>query len=276
MGRVAGKVALVTGAGRGQGRSHAVRLAEEGADIIAVDVCHNIDTVEYDLSTEADLAETVELVEKFDRRAVSAAVDIRDLAALSAAVTSAVAQLGRLDIVCANAGIMSFGSATDLDEDAWQTVIDVNLSGAWRTCKAALPHIIAGGNGGSIIITSSTMGLKAYPNLTHYVAAKHGLVGLMKAMALELAPHHIRVNTIHPSSVNSGMVQNDVTYRAFRPDLESPGRDDVLAAFQQMNVIAVPWVEPSVISDTVVFLASDESRFTTGVSLPVDAGAMLI
>jgi SDR family mycofactocin-dependent oxidoreductase len=188
-GRVEGKVAFITGAARGQGRSHAVRLAEEGADIIAVDICAQIGSVPYEMATPADLAETVREVEALDRRIVAAEADVRDYAALKAALDDGVAQLGGLDIVSANAGIASFAPAADLEEATWQDMIDVNLTGVWHAAKAAIPHLIAGGRGGSIVLTSSTAGLVALPNMAHYVAAKHGVVGLMRTLALELAPH---------------------------------------------------------------------------------------
>ena len=205
-GRVAGKVAFITGAGRGQGRSHAIRLAEEGADIIAVDICRDYDTVGYGMSTEADLADTVKQVEALDRRIVAAQADVRDAAALKAAVDDGVAQLGHLDIVSANAGIFSFGAMEELDETHWQDMIDVNLTGVWHAAKAAIPYLRAAG-GGSMILTSSTAGLQAIPNTGHYNAAKHGVVGLMRTLALELAPDMIRVNSVHPTAVGTDMTR---------------------------------------------------------------------
>ncbi|MCU1651497.1 MAG: NAD(P)-dependent oxidoreductase, partial [Pseudonocardia sp.] len=204
MARLEGKVAFVTGAARGQGRSHAIRLAEEGADIIAVDIASQIDTVPFPMATPDDLAETVMEVEALDRRIVASQADVRDYAAVKAALDTGVAQLGRLDIVAANAGIVSFGAAEELTEQAWRDVIDVNLTGVWHTVKAAIPHLRAAG-GGSIIITSSGAGLKGTPNIAHYVAAKHGLVGLMRTLANELAPDLVRVNTVHPGSVDTDM-----------------------------------------------------------------------
>src|ERR1700730_4124464 len=195
-GRVAGKVAFITGAARGQGRSHAIRLAQEGADIIAVDLAGQIGSVPYPMATPDDLAETVKEVEALDRRIVATQADVRDYAAVKAALDDGVAQLGRLDIVSANAGISSVGPAVELPEQTWQDMIDTNLTGVWHTAKAAIPHLIAGGRGGSIVLTSSAAGLMAYPNVAHYVSAKHGVVGLMKTLALELAPHMIRVNSV--------------------------------------------------------------------------------
>jgi (+)-trans-carveol dehydrogenase/(-)-trans-carveol dehydrogenase len=275
-GRVAGKVAFITGAARGQGRSHAIRLAQEGADIIAVDICEDVPGIPYAGATEADLAETAKQVEALDRRIVATKADVRDFAALKAAVDDGVAQLGRLDIVSANAGIGSSPHKSwELDDDTWQTMIDINLSGVWHSAKAAIPHLIEGGNGGSIILTSSAAGLQAYENIAHYVSAKHGVVGLMRTLALELAPYSIRVNSIHPTQVDTPMIQNEATYKLFRPDLEHPTKDDFAPASQSVNALPIPWVEPVDISNAVLFLASDEGRYVTGVTLPVDAGTVI-
>jgi SDR family mycofactocin-dependent oxidoreductase len=205
-GKLEGKVAFITGAARGQGRSHAIRLAAEGADIIAVDVCADMPGMPYAGATEQDLAETVKEVEVLDRRIVATKVDVRDYGALKAALDDGVAELGRLDIVSANAGIGSSPYTTqELPEQTWRDMIDVNLTGVWHTAKAAVPHLIAGGRGGSMILTSSAAGLMGYPNIAHYVSAKHGVVGLMRTLALELAPHSIRVNSIHPTQVDTPM-----------------------------------------------------------------------
>jgi SDR family mycofactocin-dependent oxidoreductase len=275
-GRVAGKVAFITGAARGQGRSHAIRLAQEGADIIAVDLLEDVPGIPYAGATEADLAETVKQVESLDRRIVAAKADVRDYAGLKSALDDGVAQLGRLDIVSANAGIgTSPHHAWEIDDATWQTMVDINLTGVWHTAKAAIPHLIEGGNGGSIILTSSAAGLQAYENIAHYVSAKHGVVGLMRTLALELAPYSIRVNSIHPTQVDTPMIQNEATYRLFRPDLEHPTREDFAPASQSVNALPIPWVEPVDISNAVLFLASDEGRYITGVTLPVDAGSVI-
>ncbi|WP_059017785.1 mycofactocin-coupled SDR family oxidoreductase [Mycobacterium sp. M26] len=276
-GRVAGKVAFITGAARGQGRSHAVRLAQEGADIIAVDICGPIDTVDrIPATTPEDLAETADLVKGFDRRIVTAEVDVRDYDALKAAVDSGVEQLGGLDIVVANAGIGNGGNTLDkTSEEDWTAMIDINLGGVWKTVKAAVPRILSGGKGGSIILTSSVGGLKAYPHTGHYVAAKHGVVGLMRTFAVELGQHNIRVNSVHPTNVNTPLFMNEATMKLFRPDLENPGPDDLLPIGQLMHTLPVGWVEPVDISNAVLFLASDEARFITGVTLPIDAGSCL-
>jgi SDR family mycofactocin-dependent oxidoreductase len=275
-GRLIGKVAFITGAARGQGRSHAVRLAEEGADIIAVDICRGFEDSPAPAATPEDLAETADMVKNLDRRIVTAEVDVRDFDALKAAVDSGVEQLGRLDIVVANAGIGTTGvKLHKMSEDSWEETIDVNLGGVWKSIKAAVPHLLAGGRGGSVIITSSVGGLKAYPQVGHYVTAKHGVVGLMRTFAVELGQHSIRVNTVHPTHVCSPLLMNEPTYRLFRPDLENPGPDDLAPVCQSFHFLPIPWVEPVDISNAVLFLASDEARYVTGVTLPVDAGSLL-
>lgn len=276
MGRVEGKVAFITGAARGQGRSHAVRLAEEGADIIAIDICEAIPENTYPPATEEDLAETVRMVEALDRRIVAEKADVRDFDQLKAVVDKGVAELGRLDIVAANAGIGgTYNRAEDIPDAEWVNMQEINLSGVWRTCKVAVPHIRAGGRGGSMILTSSDAGLFAFPNLAHYVSAKHGVVGLMRTLALELAPDMIRVNSVHPTVVDTPMVNNEATFRLFRPDLEHPTVEDFKEAAGGINALPIPWVEARDISNAVLFLASDEARYITGVTLPVDAGAIV-
>jgi (+)-trans-carveol dehydrogenase len=272
MGRVEGKVAFITGAARGQGRSHAVRLAEEGADIIAVDICGQIASVPFPMASADDLAETVRLVEKFGRRIVAIECDVRDYPALEAAVNQGVAELGGIDIVSANAGISSAGQLHELSEEAWQDVIDVNLTGVWHTCKATVLHLISGG-GGSIVLTSSMAALRTWQNIGHYAAAKHGVVGVARVMAAELAPYGIRVNAIHPTQVDTPMLANDWSYSLFRPDLERPTKEDVVEPMTTLNMLPVPWVEAVDISNALLFLVSDEARYITGVSLPIDAGA---
>lgn len=275
-GRLEGKVAFVTGAARGQGRSHAVRLAQEGADIIAIDVCKQIDGVPFPMSTPEDLAETVSMVKALDRRIVATETDVREFDAMKAAVDAGVEQLGRLDIVVANAGIGNTGNPmSEMDEKTWHDMLDVNLTGVWLSAKAAIPHLVEGGRGGSIVLTSSVGGLKALPNIGHYVAAKHGVVGVMRTLAVELAQHNVRVNSVHPTQVNTPMVMNDSTFRMFRPDLENPTAEDIAPLSQMMHTLPVAWVEPEDVSNAVLFLASDESRYITGVPLPVDAGSML-
>ena len=266
-GRVAGKVAFITGAGRGQGRSHAIRLAEEGADIIAVDICENYQTVSYGMSTEQDLADTVKQVEALDRRIIARKADVRDAAALKNVVNAGVAELGKLDIVVANAGICSVQAWDEVTPAVWQDTLDTNLTGVWNTMVAAAPHLIANG-GGSIICISSTAGIKGLPFCAPYVAAKHGVVGIAKAMANELARHKIRVNTVHPTGVNTPMTAVSV-------DLEALLAGDPNLGTIFMNSLPVQNVEPRDISNAVLFLASDEARYVTGLEFTVDAGSTI-
>ncbi|ETD32361.1 3-ketoacyl-ACP reductase [Williamsia sp. D3] len=275
MGKLEGKVAFITGAARGQGRSHAIRLAQEGADIIAVDTAKQVATVPYDTATAADLEQTVRDVEALDRRIVASEVDVRDLAALKKAADDGVAALGRLDIVIANAGINSMAPALEMDEEMWQTMIDINLTGVWKTIRAAGPHIVAGGRGGSIVITSSLASISVNENIAHYSAAKSGLVGLMSVLAKELGPQSIRVNSIHPTTVATPMILNEPTYKLFRPDLENPTRADFDQAAAQMNRLPVTMVEPIDISEAVLYLVSDSGRYVTGTTHVVDAGGRL-
>lgn len=272
MGRVSGKVALVTGAARGIGRAQAIRLAQEGADIVAVDICGPVETVIIPPATPADLAETVRAVEQTGARIVSAVVDVRDGAALRAATDAAVDELGGLDIVCATAGITSSAPGLQLTEQQWRTMLDVNLTGVWQTCKAAAPHLIAQGSG-SMILTSSIAGLRGLVGVAHYTAAKHGVVGLMRSLAQELAPHGVRVNSVHPTNVDTPMIQNDMVRKSFRPDREQPTREEFAEAARTMNMLAIPWVEPVDIANAALFLASEEARYITAVTLPVDAGS---
>jgi SDR family mycofactocin-dependent oxidoreductase len=274
-GRVAGKVAFITGAARSQGRSHAIRLAQEGADIIAIDIAGPVKSVTgYPMATEADLAETVKEVEALDRRIVAHKADVRNPQALKEALADGVAQLGRLDIVAANAGIYQIHPALEIDDAGWQETIDINLTGVWNTVKVALPHLVAG-NGGSIILTSSLAGLKGLANSVHYNAAKHGVVGIMRSVANEFAQYNIRVNSVHPTAVNTIMVQNKEVWGLFDPANPDPSRETAETAFRSLNALPVPWVEPVDISNAVLFLASDEARYITGVTLPVDAGAFI-
>ncbi|MFC9837406.1 mycofactocin-coupled SDR family oxidoreductase [Rhodococcus sp. NPDC127530] len=272
-GRVADKVALVTGAARGQGRNHCLRLADEGARIIALDICRDIDTIPYSLGSATDLDETISLVEERGGQIFARAADVRDREEITAVVDAGVARFGALDIVSANAGVMSPAKTLELTSEMWQDLLDVNLVGVYNTCAAAVPHLIAG-KGGSIVLTSSCSGLRGTPNLAHYSAAKHGVVGLMRTLARELAPDFIRVNTIHTTVVPTGMGLSDAVLELFRPDLPRPTVEDARAGFALQNLIPVPWVELDDVSNALLFLASDESRYITGVALPVDAGSM--
>jgi SDR family mycofactocin-dependent oxidoreductase len=263
--RFEGKVALISGAARGQGREHAVRFAREGADIIAFDICRQLDSVPYPMSTPADLEETVRLVEATGRRIVAGQVDSRDTEAVDEVMSRGLRALGRVDVVVANAGIGGFTeNAWSTTDDQWEEMIGVNLTGVWKTLRAAIPAMIDGGRGGSIVLTSSAAGLKATPGNTHYCAAKHGLVGLMRSVARELGEHSIRVNTVHPAGVDTPMIANTHTsdYMAAHPDL----------AAATTSTLPIRILDSSDIADAVLWLCSDEARHVTAICLPIDAG----
>jgi SDR family mycofactocin-dependent oxidoreductase len=265
--RLSGKVAFVTGAARGQGRAESAVLAAHGADVVGVDVCAAIPGVAYAPATQGDLEETGRLVRENGRRFIGAVLDVRDLAGLERFAVEAVADLGRLDVVVANAGISTWGRLWELSAGDWQTMIDINLTGVWNTLRATVPSMIELGNGGSIIVTSSVGGLKALPGQAHYVAAKHGLVGLARVAAVELGPFNIRVNSIHPWGVETVMGSP----AALEPILaENPT--------YAVSYSGAPLAQPRVattddIAQTVLFLASDDSRCITGAQIPVDMGA---
>jgi len=271
---MAGKVAFITGAARGQGRSHALRLAEEGADIIGIDGCREIPGTDYPMATLAELAETAKEVEARGRRAFFAAADVRDATALDTALAEGVDQLGPLDAVVANAGIAHLcrDGTLGIEPGIWQTVLDINLTGVWQTCRAAIRHL---GDGGAIVLISSAAGLKGYANIGHYVAAKHGVTGLMRTLATELGPRGIRVNSVHPSQVPTDMIMNDSIIRQFVPDQEEPTIDEFAEASRRMHLLPIPWLEAEDISNAVLFLVSSEARYITGVALPVDGGVQV-
>ena len=264
-GRVAGKVALITGAARGQGRSHALRLAAEGADILAIDICAPVDDIDYATASAEDLATTARLVEEIGARVETRVVDVRDAKALTAAVADGVAALGGLDIAVANAGVGSIQRWDEVTPELWETVIGINLTGVWNTCTAALPHLLAAG-GGSMILISSTAGLKGQPFLTPYVASKHGMVGIMRSLANELASKHIRVNSLHPTGVDTPMLNGMV---GLTERIEAS--PDVGSLF--LNSLPVDLISSADVSNAVLFLASDEAKYVTGLTMTVDAGA---
>ncbi|KXF56470.1 3-ketoacyl-ACP reductase [Rhodococcus sp. SC4] len=273
MGRMDGKTAFITGAARGQGRAHAIRLAQEGADIIATDIAEAVDTVTYKSATLDDLEYTVKEVEKLGRRVISYTADVRDSEGLQQGLNSAVAELGRLDVVIANAGIInSVEPSWEIDESDWRAIIDVNLTGVWQTTKAAVPHLIEAKNGGSIILISSVAGLQGIPNMAHYDASKYGVRGLAQALANELSPHQIRVNSIHPSSVRTPMIDSGLAQRTYRPDLENATFEDCYEVMCNQNMWDVPYIEADDVANAALFLASEESRYVTGIALPVDLG----
>ncbi|MFL0275631.1 mycofactocin-coupled SDR family oxidoreductase [Mycobacterium sp. SMC-19] len=271
--RLAGKVALITGAARGIGRAQALRFAQEGADIIGIDLCGPIDTVAVPHATVDDLHETVRQVRAAGARIKTAVADVRDREALGVAVDDGVRYFGGLDIVCATAGITSRGLAIEMPEQTWQTMLDVNLTGVFHTCQVSVPHLIARG-GGAMVLVSSIAGLRGLQGVAHYTAAKHGVVGLMRSLANELAPHQVRVNTVHPTNVDTSLIHNDVVSSAFRPDLDRPPtREEFADAAKTMNMLDIPWVEPIDVANACLFLVSDEARYITAVTLPVDAGS---
>ena len=279
MGRVEGKVALVTGAARGQGRSHAVRLASEGADIIAVDLCRDIDTVTYPLARPDDLKETVRLVEEQGRRIVAREADVRSTEQLRTALEDGVRELGHLDVVVAQAGILSMGGKREMQ--AWSDVIDVNLIGTINALQVSLPHLH---EGASLIATGSVAAFMARtiepspgadPGGAGYSFAKRVLADYVHELARQLAPRGIRANAVHPTNVDTAMLQNEVMYRTFRPDLEDPGRADAELGFKSQQAMDVPYIDPVDVSNAVLFLASDEARYVTGMQLRVDAGGYL-
>jgi SDR family mycofactocin-dependent oxidoreductase len=266
-GRLVGKVAYITGAARGQGRAHAVRLAAEGADIIAIDNCVKAETTSYDGPTEADLAETVRLVEAQGRRILARKVDVRDLDGQIAVVGDGVAEFGRLDVVVANAGICSGSMSWEIPVEKWRETIDVNLTGTFFTAKATVPVLLEQGTGGSIIVISSVAGLRGLPFLADYAASKHGVVGLAKTMANELGQHNIRVNTVHPHGVATGMMPLEM--------MELAGQHSTTLAPILMQALPDPVSQPEDIANAVAWLASDEARHVTGIQLPVDLGTLV-
>lgn len=272
MGKFDGKVVLITGGARGQGRSHALAFAREGADVAFCDIAAQIDSVPYPMSRSADLDETIKLVEELDRRCVGVTADVRDGAQVRAFVDRAVTELGRVDFLLANAGIFSFSTIAEMEDDKWQQMIDTNLTGVFHAMRAVLPAMIAQGYG-RIVATSSTAGKGGFPNIGHYVAAKWGVIGLVKSLAMEVGGNGITVNAICPTGVDTTMIQNSAAYALFLPDTENPTREDAAPAFQSLNAIPVPWIEPVDISNAMVFLCSDEARYITGETLAVAAGA---
>ncbi|MGV0642518.1 mycofactocin-coupled SDR family oxidoreductase [Mycolicibacterium sp. XJ879] len=273
-----GRVAFITGAARGQGRAHAIRLAGDGADIIAIDICGPIsETITYPLATPEELAETVRAVEATGRKVLARQVDVRDLAALQQVVADAVEQFGRLDIVVANAGVLSWGRIWEMSEEQWNTVVDVNLNGTWRTLRAAVPAMIEAGNGGSIVVVSSSAGLKATPGNAHYAASKHGLTALTNSLALEAGEFGIRVNSIHPYSIDTPMVEKDAMMALFAK------HPNFIHSFAPMPYHPVnhqgkkglqEFMTAEEVSDVVSWLASDASATISGSQIAVDRGTM--
>jgi SDR family mycofactocin-dependent oxidoreductase len=274
MGKLDGKVAFITGAARGQGRSHALTLAREGADIIAVDICKNLDTLPYALGTPDELNETVDLVEKLGRKIVATAVDTRDREGIRQALADGVDQLGRLDIVLPNAGIMSIGPVEDVTEEIWNDVLGTNLTGVFFTAQTAIPYLKANPDGGSIVFTGSTASELGIQNVIAYVASKHGVIGLTKALSNELGPFNIRVNAVLPTGARTGMIEHDATVKLFDPNNTDGRLESVAHVFRNQQVLPFPWLESQDISEVVLFLVSHEGRYITGSSMRIDGGAI--
>ncbi|MFZ4431999.1 MAG: mycofactocin-coupled SDR family oxidoreductase [Microthrixaceae bacterium] len=272
--RFEGRVVLVSGVARGQGRNHAVRFAAEGAQIVGFDLCHDLEHAPYPLATEEDLAETVRLVEQAGGAMHAEVADVRDWDAVKRVAKAGLERFGRIDVVLANAGTYAPMPVQFVAPDSWNETIDVNLTGVFHTVKAGIRSMVERNEGGAVIITSSTAGLKGFYGAPAYNAAKHGVVGLMRSLALELAPNQIRVNSVHPTSVGTPMILNDVFPKLVRMDLPDAGVDDAAEFLRTMQPMDVPWIDPDDVSNVVLFLASDEARYVTGTTLPVDAGAL--
>lgn len=278
MGLLDGKVVVVTGAARGQGRAHAMRFAEEGADIIAMDICREVEgAADYPPATPDDLAETVAKVEAYGRRIIATETDVRDAAATEAAINAGAAELGRLDCLIANAGIASFVPAPDIGPEVWQDMISSNLTGVWNCARPAMKLMIEAGNGGAMCFISSAASYVGFANTAHYSAAKAGLVGLTRSLAMELGPHMIRVNTIHPCTVDTPMALNDATFELFSPGagLKADSQEDrekVMDLFAANLALPIPWIEPVDMANAAIYLCSDLGRYVTGTEHRVDAG----
>ncbi len=272
MGRLDGKVAMITGAARGMGRAHATVLAGEGADVVICDINEQPATVEYAVATSADLEETAAQVRALGRRVVAGTADVRSFDQLAAIVARGLEELGRIDILVANAGITGYAPAHELTEEAWDEIVDVNLKGAWLSAKVVIPQMIERGEGGSIVFISSGLGLKGLPEAGHYAAAKHGVVGLMRSLALELAPHFIRCNTVHPAGTRTPMAQNQMHFKRLSGGREDATIEDAMPFYRSISAIPIDWTEPEDIANAVLWLVSDEARYVTAVTLPVDGG----
>ena len=275
MGSLEGKVAFVTGAARGQGRSHAVRMAQEGADIVAFDLCAPVAGVTYPPSTPEDLAETARLVEATGRRILARVGDVRDFASVESVVNDGIEAFGRLDVVIANAGVATSDSLLTCTPAVWREVVDIDLTGAFHTLAAGVRPMVAQGDGGAVVLISSMLGLRSTGGVPAYTAAKHGLVGLMRSAAHDLAPHRIRVNSVHPGNVRTPMVENEAMFRLFRPDLPEPTLQDAAPGLASLNLLPDPWLEVSDVTGAVMWLVTETGRAVTGVALPVDLGATI-
>ena len=271
MGKLDGKVALITGGARGQGRSHAITFAREGADIVICDLAAQIETVPYQMSNTDDLNETVKLVQEQDRRCVAMQADVRDSAQIKSVVDTALAEFGQLDILIANAGIVAPVPLVDISDQAWSDMVETDLTGVFKSIRAVAPHMIER-RSGRIIATSSMVGRTGVPGLAHYVAAKWGVIGLVKSAALEFGQYGITVNAVCPTNVDTNMIQNPAMYALFAPDIKNPTREDVIPGFTSLNALPVPWVQVQDISEGMLYLAAESGRYVTGETLTIAAG----
>lgn len=273
--RFEGKVVFVTGVARGQGRNHAVRFAREGARIIGIDICRDLEHAPYPLATEEDLAETVRLVESAGGAMHAEVADVRDYREVRDAAKAGIEKFGRLDVILANAGTYAPLPVQFVSTESWQETVDINLTGVFHSVKAGVRQLVEQNEGGAIVLTSSTAGLKGFYGSPAYNAAKHGVVGFMRSLALELAPNQIRVNSVHPTSVYTPMIINDVFPKLVRMDVADPGEDEAAEFLRTMQPMDIPWIQPDDVSNAILWLCSDEARYVTGVTLPIDAGALL-
>lgn len=272
MGQLDGQVAFISGLARGQGRSHALTLAKEGADIIGFDLCGDIASTTYPGTTPADLEETERLIKEIGRRVVLSQADVRDYAQVEAAFQRGLAQLGRVDIIIPNAGICSGGKTWEITTDAWRETLDINLTGSWHVVKAAVPTLISQNQGGSVVFIGSTEALKGAENMSSYAASKHGVTGLMTCLARELGQYNIRVNSVNPTCVDTNMIQNPYVWGLFAPEMDNPTRDDVEDRFAGTHILPVPWMEPIDVSRSILYLVGESGRYITASTLTIDAG----
>ncbi len=275
MGKLDGKVAFITGLARGQGRSHALTLAREGAAIIGLDLCGKPTTTAYPGTTEEDLQETVRQVKEAGGQIFVDVADTRDFAAVKAVFDRGIEQFGRVDIVVPNAGICSGAKTWEIDPQDWREMVDINLNGVFHTVKAAIPTMIAQNEGGAIVFIGSTEALKGAENISSYAASKHGVTGLMTSLARELGQYNIRVNSVNPTCVDTDMINNDFVYGLFRPDLDKPTREDVVDTFTGTHILPVPWMQPQDVSDAILYLVTEPGRYITATPLVIDAGFMV-
>jgi SDR family mycofactocin-dependent oxidoreductase len=272
MGQLDGQVAFITGLARGQGRSHALTLAREGADIIGFDLCGDIDSTTYPGSTPDDLDETARLIKETGREAVLTRADVRNYDDVKAAFDRGIEQLGRVDIIIPNAGICAGGKTWEITTDAWREMIDINLTGAWHAVKAAVPTLIEQNHGGSVVFIGSTEALKGAENMSSYAASKHAITGLMTCLARELGQYNIRVNSVNPTCVDTNMIQNPYVWGLFDPDNPTPTRESAQDAFTRTHILPVPWMEPIDVSRSILYLVGESGRYITASTLTIDAG----